>query len=178
MKRIITSIALAFTISTQFLFGNMISYNKGYIIYQYTDDKNDVIYKFGVHKFSKIKYIQNLRSNVSNYVDYKQAQGWTWEFVEEFQHAYQKIMNAFDDPRDPYRFHTDDFGVIIDKKGEISNQDDDDYWYDKKGNRITGAEYRKMNDNKKKKYKAFHANQEVARYFQIIGEAIVKRMQD
>lgn len=35
-----------------------------------------------------------------------------------------------------------------------------------------------MNDNKKKKYKAFHANQEVARYFQIIGEAIVKRMQD
>ena len=39
MKRIITSIALAFTISTQFLFGNIISYNKGHIIYQHTDDK-------------------------------------------------------------------------------------------------------------------------------------------
>ena len=59
-------------------------------------------------------------------------------------------MNAFDDPRNPYRFYTNDFGTLIDSKGEFDNNDVDDYWYDKKGNKITGYEYQNLKESKKK----------------------------
>ena len=60
-----------------------------------------------------------------------------------------------------------DFNTKIDK---------DDYWYDNKGNRITGSEYQSLKESKKKKYKAFQANREVALYFFEIGNRVVKRM--
>ena len=62
-------------------------------------------------------------------------------------------MNAFDDPRNPYRFYTNDFGTLIDSKGEFDNNDVDDYWYDKKGNKITGYEYQNLKESKKKRAK-------------------------
>lgn len=40
------------------------------------------------------------------------------------------------------RLFVDDFGIIYDFKGELGNVDNDDYWYDNKGNRISGVEYR------------------------------------
>lgn len=68
-----------------------------------------------------------------------------------------------------------DFGNITDSKGELGNVDGDDYWYDNKGNRISGAEYRALSVRKQKKYRAFYANKEVATYFNEIAKAIVNR---
>lgn len=136
--------------------------------------QNNIEYKFGAHKIDKRKYIHNLRTNVQSYLEYKRKNGWSYDFVLEFQNAYTRYMNAFDDPRYPNRFYTDDFGTLIDSKGEFNNIDTDDYWYDKKGNKITGYEYRNMKESKKKNYRAFYANQEVAAYFMKIGNALVK----
>lgn len=134
----------------------------------------NIEYKFGAHKIDKRKYIHNLRTNVQSYLEYKRKNGWSYDFVLEFQNAYTRYMNAFDDPRNPYRFYTNDFGTLIDSKGEFDNNDVDDYWYDKKGNKITGYEYQNLKESKKKNYKTFYANQEVATYFMKIGNALVK----
>ena len=142
---------------------------------QYSNNQSDVEYRFGVHKISKRKYVHNLRTNVQSYLENKRYNGWSYDFVLEFQNAYTRYMNAFDDPRNPYRFYTDDFGTLVDSKGEFNNNDTDDYWYDKKGNKITGYEYRNLKESKKKNYKTFYANQEVATYFMRIGNAIVKQ---
>ena len=57
---------------------------------------------------------------------------------KSFKKAFAKFMKALKENR----LSADDFGVITDAKGELGNVDEDDYWYDNKGNRITGAEYR------------------------------------
>lgn len=59
--------------------------------------------------------------------------------------------------------------------GELNNVDEDDYWYDNKGNRISGTKYRTLSVRKQKKYRAFYANREVATYFNRIAQAIVNR---
>ena len=48
------------------------------------------------------------------------------------------------------RLSADDFGAIYDSKGELGNADEDDYWYDNKGNRISGMEYRALKGRKLK----------------------------
>lgn len=142
---------------------------------QYSNNQNDVEYRFGSYRFSKIKYIYNLGTNVQNYLDYKlRYESWTSDFVLEFQNAYNRYMKAFKDPNNPHRFYTDDFGTLIDTKGEFNSNDVDDYWYDNKGNKITGYEYRNLKDSKKKKYRTFQANREVATYFNKVGKAIAK----
>lgn len=141
----------------------------------YSNNQNYVEYRFGVHKIDKRKYVHNLRTNVQSYLENKRYNGWSYDFVLEFQNAYTRYMNAFDDPYNPNRFYTDDFGALVDTKGEFNNNDADDYWYDKKGNKITGYEYRNLKDSKKKDYRTFYANKEVAAYFMRIGNAIVKQ---
>lgn len=140
-----------------------------------TCNQSIIIYKFGVHQINKEKYIYNLRLNVQTYVDYKMNIGWTYNHVIEFRNAFNKYITAFSDPNDPYRFYTNDFGSLIDSKGEFGNVDSDDYWYDNKGNTITGYEYHKLSERKKKKYYCFYANREVASYFLEIGNAMVKK---
>ena len=90
---------------------------------------------------------------------------------EEFRNAYERYMDALKKDR----LSADDFGNITDSKGELGNVDGDDYWYDNKGNRISGAEYRALSVRKQKKYRAFYANKEVATYFNEIAKAIVNR---
>lgn len=125
-------------------------------------------YKYGVHKIDKELYIQTLGQNVQSYIASK---NWNYYKQEEFRKAYEKIMEALKNNR----LSADDFGTIYDSKGEISNIDDDDYWYDSEGNRISGTEYRALSERKQKKYRAFYANQEVARYFNEVAKAIVNR---
>lgn len=134
-------------------------------------------YKFGAFEIDKQLYIHNIRANVANYLEYKrQKDGWSNYYIEEFQNAYRIYIAALDDLNNPYRFKTDEFGVLIDLKGELNNADKDDYWYDNKGNRITGSEYRSLKESKKTKYRAFYANQAVAEYFFEVGNRVVKRM--
>ena len=156
-------------ISLALLFAPTISYNVDAATQQ-----GGVMYSYGVHKIDKSKLIRNLRGNASSYIDYMQNHGWSSYYVEEFQHAYTRIMAALDDPRNPYRFYSDDFGNMTDTKGELNNQDYDDYWYDNRGQRISGYEYSNLKESKKKNFHKFNANMQFVKFFNKIAEAIIK----
>lgn len=135
---------------------------------------NKVEYTFGAYKLDKAIYIKNIRNNVAEYLDSKR---WNSEYRKEFINAYNIYMNALNDPTDPYRLSTNEFGTILDSKRLLSNEDKDDFWYDERGNQITGEEYRKLKEQKKKKYKSFQANREVATYFYKIAKELVEKME-
>lgn len=134
------------------------------------DIPDNLIYKYGVFKIIKEQYIYNLGSNVQSYLNSK---NWNHYMREEFIDSYKQIMAALKENR----LSADSFGTITDTKGEISNTDKNDYWYDNKGNRITGLEYRALSPRKQKKYWTFYANKEVALYFSIIAQAIINKQE-
>lgn len=138
-----------------------------------TSNQSVIMYKYGVHEIKKETIIKTLRYNVQNYIEHKVAQGWTFNQVTEFKNAYTKYINVLSDPNDPYRLSTNDFGTLLDSNGELNNVDSDDFWYDQKGNAITGYEYLKLSEKKKRKYKCFYANREFVTYFNEIVEAII-----
>lgn len=150
------------------IYGVNMENNKTFALAINQNYQGEFIYKYGVHKIDKELYIHNLGQNVQSYIASK---NWNYYEQEEFRKAYKKIMEALKNNR----LSADDFGTISDSKGEISNIDDDDYWYDSKGNRISGTEYRALSVRKQKKYRAFYANREVAGYFNEIAKAIVNR---
>ena len=155
-------------ISLALLFAPTISYNVDAATQQ-----GGVMYSYGVHKIDKSKLIRYLRGNASSYIDYMRNHGWSSYYVEEFQHAYTRFMAALDDPRNPYRFYSDDFGIMTDTKGELNNQDYDDYWYDNRGQRISGYEYSNLKESKKKNFHKFNANMQFVKFFNKIAEAII-----
>ena len=67
------------------------------------------------------------------------------------------------------------FGNMTDTKGEFSNQDYDDYWYDNRGQRISGYEYSNLKEGKKKNYHKFNANMQFVKFFNQIAEAMIKK---
>lgn len=139
--------------------------------------QDDVLYHFGTRTFNKAHYIENIKNNVAEYLNYKcYNEGWNSYYVEEFKNAYFRFLNAFTDQSQPNRFYTDEFGSIIDRNGVFNDEDLDDYWYDNRGNRITGTEYRNLKNNKKKKYSPFLANQQVAKFFYEIGKAMLNKI--
>ena len=157
-------------ISLALLFAPTISYNVDAATQQ-----GGVMYSYGVHKIDKSKLIRNLRGNASSYIDYMRNHGWSSYYVEEFQHAYTRFMAALDDPRNPYRFYSDDFGNMTDTKGEFNNQDYDDYWYDNRGQRISGYEYSNLKESKKKNFHKFNANMQFVKFFNQIAEEMIKK---
>jgi len=126
-------------------------------------------YKYGVHTIDKEVYIRNLGNNVQSYVASK---NWNQYECEEFAQAYGKFMEALKNDR----LSADDFGTITDSAGGLKESDEEDYWYDYAGNRITGTQYRALSVRKKKKYRTFYANREVVTYFNEIAKAIVNKM--
>ena len=157
-------------ISLALLFAPTISYNVDAATQQ-----GGVMYSYGVHKIDKSELIRYLRGNASSYIDYMRNHGWSSYYVEEFQHAYTRFMAALDDPRNPYRFYSDDFGNMTDTKGEFNNQDYDDYWYDNRGQRISGYEYSNLKESKKKNFHKFNANMQFVKFFNQIAEEMIKK---
>ena len=139
--------------------------------------QSNILYHFGTRTIRKDLYIQNIKDNVATFLDYKRNYaGWNYYYIEEFKNAYFRFLNAFTDSGQPNRFRTDEFGTLIDSYGEFSNEDADDYWYDRHGNRITGAEYWNLKDSKKKKYSPFFANRELAKYLYDIGQGLLNAL--
>ena len=143
-----------------------------------SEKKETVKYKFGQNDIDLNKYIHNLGTNVQSYMD---SQGWNDGQREEFMNAYNQYMAGLKDQltNGGNRFSTDDFGVITDSTGVLSDSDNDgidtagsEYYYDDKGNRITTDDYNTLKKRKQKKYNTFSANREVATYFNRIGRAI------
>ncbi len=144
-----------------------------------TINQTVVYYKYGTYQLDKTKLITNIRNNVASYITHQRDdEGWSYYYVEEFKNAYFRIMELFDNPQNPNRFYSNEFGSMIDQEGELNNTDLDDYWYDKKGQRITGTEYRKLKEKKKKNYHEFNANGEVLVYINLIADLMVKKLNE
>ena len=143
------------------------------------EKKTSVKYKFGQKELDMDKYLKNVGHNVQSYLEDRRKHGWTDDQVQEFSTAYNRYINAFKQSMadNDNRFSTDDLGNITDTRGEFTNIDNDDnngaqYYYNDKGERITNSDYDALKDRKKKKYKTFNANRQVAEYFRTIGKAM------
>ena len=143
------------------------------------EKKGSVKYKFGQKELDMDQYLKNIGNNVQSYLQDRRKRGWTDDQVQEFSTTYNRYMDAFKQQlsENSNRFSTDDLGSIIDTQGEFTNIDNDDevggqFYYNDKGEKITNDDYNMLKDKKKKGYKTFNANRQVAEYFRTIGNAM------
>lgn len=129
-------------------------------------------YNFGGHELDAKLYLQNIRDNAETFLNSKTD--WTPEQKEEWKHAYTNFTNALQEDinNGGGRFSTDEFGTIIDTKGEFSNTDSDNYYYNNKGQQISQEDYDALKKRKQGKYQAFEANRQFASYANQIGKGL------
>lgn len=129
-------------------------------------------YNFGGHELDAQLYLQNIRDNAETFLNSKTD--WTPEQKEEWKHAYTNFTNALQEDinNGGGRFSTDEFGTITDTKGEFSNTDSDNYYYNDKGQQISQEDYDALKKRKQGKYQAFEANRQFASYASQIGKGL------
>lgn len=129
-------------------------------------------YNFGGHELDAKLYLQNIRDNAETFLNSKTD--WTPEQKEEWKHAYTNFTNALQEDinNGGGRFSTDEFGTITDTKGEFSNTDSDNYYYNNKGQQISQKDYDALKKRKQGKYQAFEANRQFASYASQIGKGL------
>lgn len=129
-------------------------------------------YNFGGHELDAKLYLQNIRDNAETFLNSKTD--WTPEQKEEWKHAYTNFTNALQEDinNGGGRFSTDEFGTITDTKGEFSNTDSDNYYYNNKGQQISWEDYDALKKRKQGKYQAFEANRQFASYASQIGKGL------
>lgn len=129
-------------------------------------------YNFGGHELDAKLYLQNIRDNAEAFLNSKTD--WTPEQKEEWKHAYTNFTNALQEDinNGGGRFSTDEFGTITDTKGEFSNTDSDNYYYNNKGQQISQEDYDALKKRKQGKYQAFEANRQFASYASQIGKGL------
>lgn len=129
-------------------------------------------YNFGGHELDAKLYLQNIRDNAETFLNSKTD--WTPEQKEEWKHAYANFTNALQEDinNGGGRFSTDEFGTITDTKGEFSNTDSDNYYYNNKGQQISQEDYDALKKRKQGKYQAFEANRQFASYASQIGKGL------
>lgn len=129
-------------------------------------------YNFGGHELDAKLYLQNIRDNAETFLNSKTD--WTPEQKEEWKYAYTNFTNALQEDinNGGGRFSTDEFGTIIDTKGEFSNTDSDNYYYNNKGQQISQEDYDALKKRKQGKYQTFEANRQFASYANQIGKGL------
>lgn len=129
-------------------------------------------YNFGGHELDAKLYLQNIRDNAETFLNSKTD--WTPEQKEEWKHAYTNFTNALQEDinNGGGRFSTDEFGTITDTKGEFSNTDSDNYYYNNKGQQISQEDYDALKKRKQGNYQAFEANRQFASYASQIGKGL------
>lgn len=129
-------------------------------------------YNFGGHELDAKLYLQNIRDNAETFLNSKTD--WTPEQKEEWKHAYTNFTNALQEDinNGGGRFSTDEFGTITDTKGEFSNTDSDNYYYNNKGQQISQKDYDALKKRKQGKYQTFEANRQFASYANQIGKGL------
>ena len=129
-------------------------------------------YNFGGHELDAKLYLQNIRDNAETFLNSKTD--WTPEQKEEWKHAYTNFTNALQEDinNGGGRFSTNEFGTITDTKGEFSNTDSDNYYYNNKGQQISQEDYDTLKKRKQGKYQAFEANRQFASYANQIGKGL------
>lgn len=129
-------------------------------------------YNFGGHELDAKLYLQNIRDNAETFLNSKTD--WTPEQKEEWKHAYTNFTNALQEDinNGGGRFSTDEFGTITDTKGEFSNTDSDNYYYNNKGQQISQEDYDTLKKRKQGNYQTFEANRQFASYANQIGKGL------
>lgn len=133
-------------------------------------------YNFGGHELDAKLYLQNIRDNAETFLNSKTD--WTPEQKEEWKHAYTNFTNALQEDinNGGGRFSTDESGTITDTKGEFSNTDSDNYYYNNKGQQISQEDYDALKKRKQGKYQAFEANRQFASYASQIGKGLIEAL--
>ena len=140
------------------------------------ENKNKTKYKFGSQEFDGELYLRNLKDNAQGFLD--SQTDWTPEQKEEWKHSYTNYINALQDDiaNGGGRFSTDEFGSIVDNKGEFSNKDDDNFLYNQKGEQINQEQYDQLKKRKQKNYNAFTSNQWFASYANAVGKKLAQAL--
>lgn len=149
------------------------------LLFIYSMAEQGIKYKFGDSDLDLANYIHNLETNVSPYLENKARKaGWNEGQQQEFRNAYTRYIGVLKDQLagKHTRLSTNALGVISDTNGELNDTDQDDFWYNKEGEQISGEDYGKLKDRKKKKYNDFKSSREVASYMQLIGRSIQQKM--
>lgn len=136
-----------------------------------------VKYKFGDSEIDLKTYLHNINQNVNGFVESRvKKYGWNESQVQEFQNAFNRYVTALQDQLDnnTNRFSTDAFGTIRDTQGEFNDTDSDDFYYNDKGERITGEEFNSLKKRKQNKYTDFKAIPHLVNYLKLVGQNVVK----
>lgn len=136
-----------------------------------------VKYKFGDSEIDLKTYLHNINQNVNGFVESRvKKYGWNENQVREFQNAFNRYVTALQDQLDnnTNRFSTDAFGTIRDTQGEFNDTDSDDFYYNDKGERITGEEFNSLKKRKQNKYTDFKAIPHLVNYLKLVGQNVVK----
>ena len=136
-----------------------------------------VKYKFGNSEIDLKTYLHNINQNVNGFVESRvKKYGWNEDQVQEFQNAFNRYVTALQDQLDnnTNRFSTDAFGTIRDTQGEFNDTDSDDFYYNDKGERITGEEFNSLKKRKQNKYTDFKAIPHLVIYLKLVGQNVVK----
>ena len=127
-------------------------------------------YKYGDNEIDLKYYLHNLSTNLQNYIN---SQNWNKGQKEAFRKAYEAYKTGLSNQltNKSSRFSTDDSGILIDSQGLLDGVNDH-VFIDKNGNTYNSLD--DITDKKLRKSAVeFSPNDEVANYFNTIGQAIV-----
>lgn len=129
-----------------------------------------VYYNYGPEEIDLKYYLHNLSTNLQAYMN---SQNWNSAQRAAFQKAYEKYKTGLTEQlsNKSSRFTTDDAGILIDSIGALDGKNDH-IFIDENGNT-----YNSLDEISSKKLRKtaieFSPNDEVANYFNTIGQAVV-----
>lgn len=132
--------------------------------------EDTVYYNYGPEEIDLKYYLHNLSTNLQAYMN---SQNWNSAQRTAFQKAYEKYKTGLTEQlsKKSSRFTTDDAGILIDSIGALDGKNDH-IFIDENGNT-----YNSLDEISSKKLRKtaieFSPNDEVANYFNTIGQAVV-----
>lgn len=132
--------------------------------------EDTVYYNYGPEEIDLKYYLHNLSTNLQAYMN---SQNWNSAQRAAFQKAYEKYKTGLTEQlsKKSSRFTTDDAGILIDSIGALDGKNDH-IFIDENGNT-----YNSLDEISSKKLRKtaieFSPNDEVANYFNTIGQAVV-----
>lgn len=135
-----------------------------------TTESEPVYYKYGQNEIDLKYYLHNLGTNLQNYLN---SQDWSKAQKDAFRKSYETykagLTSQLTDKTS--RFSTDDSGILIDAQGLLDGANDH-IFIDKNGNTYNSLD--EITDKKLRKTAIeFSPNDEVANYFNTVGQTIV-----
>lgn len=135
-----------------------------------TPAEETVYYNYGPEEIDLKYYLHNLGTNLQNYLN---SQNWSNAQKNAFKKAYETYKAGLTEQltNKSGRFKTDDAGILIDSQGLLDGKNDH-VFIDELGNTYNSLD--EITDKKLRNSAVeFSPNDEVANYFNTIGQAVV-----